>query len=115
MRYIKLFENFDEGFVLPNHRNSNDERFTIERVKIFSKREIEEIGNFLGDNVNKIETNLLTSIGFWMPYKDRKSTKKYISIDKFKDEWFLLRDYPHYYECDQMYGLLNCLKSLLPK
>lgn len=118
MIYLKLFENFkNAGFVKynPGTRSDNDTRFAIENAKIFDKKEIRAIKDILdGYNVSKFETHLLTNIGFWMPYKDVKSTKKYISIDKFKDEWFLLTDYPFFYECDQIDGLINCLKTLLP-
>lgn len=57
----------------------------------------------------------VTDISFWMPYKDIVSTKKYIKISSYKDEWFLLTDHPYYYKCDQIDGVIECLKTLLAR
>lgn len=61
------------------------------------------------------EDQKVIDISFWMPYKDIVSTKKYIKISSYKDEWFLLTDHPYYYKCDQIDGVIECLKTLLPQ
>ena len=118
MKYIKFFENFDLGFkkvVYP--RVANDERFIAKRTKIFNNDEIKEISDLHGKyGVKELNTDsLVNRIGIRIPYKDIKSTDKYISIEKYKDEWYLVNDHPFYYECDQMSGLIEFLKSVLPK
>lgn len=114
MIYLKIFEDFDSGFKVWNPRTNNN-KFLVEKAKIFSKEEINSIKEVLKGNISNLNTYHLSSISFYMDYKDIKSSKKHITIEKFNDEWFLLTDYPTFYECDQLDGLLRCLKNLLPK
>lgn len=121
----KKNESKDLGFINKQSR-SLGEKFTINNTQKFKDKDIDKIKSLLEPyDVTDFEIklpskgtkirSLVHSIGFWMPYKDIKSTRKYISIESFKDEWFLVGDYPHYYECDQIEGVINCLKALLPE
>lgn len=113
MKYLKKFnESSDGGFKLASR--AVGDRFTISKVVEFDQNDLDKIKSLLskwGVNIDLVGNK----ITFWMPYKDIKSTRKYIKIESYQDEWFLLSDYPMYYECDQIEGVINCLKTLLPK
>jgi hypothetical protein len=114
----KRNESLDLGFlnVKPGDLGS---KFRNDKSSYIKQKDIDKIKSILkpyglkdSDYYNNDDDS--SSLGFWMPYKDIKSTRKYIRIESFKDEWFLLTDYPHYYECDQIEGVISCLKTLLP-
>lgn len=124
MRYLKVFENFDLGFSeisfgsrgpvskgVEKFTNNNSEEFTdleIKQIKIFLKKyEIDETNL-------KIIPGSGGSIAVLLPYKDTMCEKS-ILVEKFKDEWFLVTDYPFFYECDQIYGVINFFKKVLSK
>lgn len=108
--WSKFNESSGEGFT--QKRTSS---LTYDKSVEFNQMDLDKVKNLLspwGVNINWSSSHC---INFWIPYKDVKSTRKYIKIEAYQDEWFLLRDYPFYYECDQIDGVINCLKTLLPK
>lgn len=143
MKYLRLFENFNSGFREISYGSRGPvskgiKKFSYNNKEKLTDSDISRIKTFLrGYNVDRFEieisrpaglfTRIFTqqrngtaaavppdSIGSWIPYKDIKPTKKFIRIEKYKDEWFIIKDHPFFYECDQIDGVINCLKTLLP-
>lgn len=132
MIYLKLFENFDLGFREISYGSRGPvskgiEKFNVKNINNFTNSEIDQIEKILEmynctmkyeyDNLNveKVKSDIPVALSAWMPYKDMKSTKKNIRIEKYKDEWFKVVDYPFFYECDQIDGVINFLKTILPE
>lgn len=93
------------------------EKLNAKNIDDFTTTEVDQIKKFLRKYDVELENTEFTSkhnICAWIPYKSMTSTKKFIDIKKYKDEWFIVTDYPFFYECDQIDGVINCLKSLLP-
>lgn len=111
----RIFESVkfdDSGFI--RYISNNDNKFNPSNKDLFNNKEVNEIKDILVKyRVSEFNTSDPSKIKFYIPYRDKK-LKKYIRIEKYKDEWFLLVDYLFCYECDQLDGLLNCLKSILP-
>lgn len=105
MKYIKLFENYSDGFSEYKYSGvENDKRFTIGKLEDFTKEEI--------DQISKTGNVKLSYVGDTIFYFE------IIKISKFKDEWYLVSVYGGYnenYECGQFDGLINCLNYLKNK
>lgn len=106
----------NSGFkeISPRERNFAG-KFTIEKETTFNKNDIQTIRSFLTSkwDIRDFEVSV-DEISFWMPYKIG-STKKHIRISSYNDEWFLIANHPFFYECDQIDGVIECLKTLLPE
>lgn len=123
MKYLKIFENFDLGFREISFGSRGPVSKGIGRFQNgeeFTESEANQIEKFL--NRYGVSTSVeyqsgfgKNTIGGWMPLKDKETPKKFIRIEKFKDEWFLVTDYPFYYECDQIEGVISFLKTILPE
>lgn len=91
-------------------------KFTIEKETTFNENDIQTIRSFLTSkwDIRDFEVSV-DQISFWMPYRSIGSPNKHIRISSYNDEWFLLANHPFFYECDQVEGVINCLKTLLPQ
>jgi hypothetical protein len=123
MKYLKIFEKFN-GFREISYGSRGPasegvEKFFASNLDIFTDVEFDQIKSLLRKyRVDKFELEQGSyehpiGVGTWIPYKDT-SMKKYIKVEKYKDEWFQVTDYPFFYECDQINGVIKCLKTLLP-
>lgn len=127
MKYLKLFEN-NNGFVeltemeFRNIIIPNGIIYSNEEAEDISLPELQEIKNIAGD----YDVDLTKSI------KATKMCKVYVrkkgslsgtgiiySITKLKDEWFFLEVFVvgnlsdrKYYKCDQISGLIDCIKKI---
>lgn len=117
MKYIKLFENFDEldGFkeyeIIPG-----DNRFKYDRKEDLSE-DLEIIRKFL---VHNGSTDISTAIKYGALQKiSFYNNNIFHTIEKYKDDWFMIMvrqsERNKFYECDQLDGLLNCIKYLISK
>lgn len=118
MRYLKIFEEFDLGFKGYNNSSEIGDKFLATNIENLVESEINQITEFLdGYEVFYTNDEKRNNIGVWIPYKDMKGNtmqqRKYIKIERFKDEWFLVTDYPSFYECDQVNGVINFLKTII--
>lgn len=114
MKYLKFFENYKRCPIGP----TND-KFKFERQDEFTNNELITIQELIKHYDGKFKyDNSLSEIIITI-------SKKYVIheliIYKFIDEWFLIMDTnakgfspnPCYYECDQIEGVINCLKKII--
>lgn len=116
---IKKFENFQEKKeilyrLLPIESNGNKgdgnwehhlnyksvcfAQFEIDfLIKTFSKY-------IISDNIKK--DGLRSCCSFYL-------NNNFIIIDKYEDDWFMVSDYPHYYSCDSIEGVVQYLKTII--
>lgn len=107
----------NSGFKEISSRERNfGNKFTIEKETTFNENDIQTIRSFLTPkwDIRDFEVSV-DQISFWMPYRSIGSPNKHIRISSYDDEWFLLDNHPFFYECDQVEGVINCLKTLLPQ
>lgn len=138
MNHLKLYENFKD-FEEVNYDDFFKERnrvLTDDEVDEFSKSELFEITKILSGYVymtrNISQSSRSKSV--LLDIHKRKGKDKFgqptyenspsFKVMKFSDDWFLLIDNTNllkrsrgyrsqrYYKCDQIYGVVNCLKSI---
>ena len=122
MKLIKVFDNFNLGYEkiqtidIPQFSRDKSEKFTLSEIDEIKNNiselllgEIREHRNARG---NSIYFQLYKVEGF-------KEYRRLLNIYKYKDEWFNVNvekiSGPSNivsYKCDQLDGLINCLKSI---
>ena len=105
MKYIKLFENNKDGYEVITHDDFM--RWPMKSMVSISERNINIISRILSkyislSNIN-VNKNDLGYNYFALEFGDY--------IFESDDEWFFLVINNRYYKCDQLDGLLNCLKN----
>jgi hypothetical protein len=112
MKYLKLFEQMEDKsyYVVPP-----DEIHNFERMKLVSISSLERILNIL----SKYEKHGLEVCDYHganyikFPFKNFK--KEHVIISEGVDEWYRVtipsRTMPIRYKCDQIDGLISCLKD----
>lgn len=121
MKYIKVYEAFGKGYKQLTLRSTGGEdddwtRFTSDKLVDITDAEIDRITKSFPNVTRQLEVGSLHNyIGGWIDHKSSDTTKKYISISKYEDDWFLVTDYPCYYACDQVEGVIEYLKSIIRK
>jgi adenosylcobinamide amidohydrolase len=112
MKYLKLYEALEKGYKKLSSMSTgpgDDEwnRFLSDKVRNLSYREADRITKCIKFiDHSKIELKE-TYISVYL-----QNIKSHISITKYDDEWFLVIDYPYYYACDGVDGVIEYLKSI---
>ena len=106
MRYLKLFEDRSD---LDYYKISHSEWSDLVRDRIdYSDVEIKSIESILG------RTQLISYTSDSLKMMYGRGRYRYISIAVLPDEWYVISDgMGWYYKCDQIRGLLGCLKAII--
>jgi hypothetical protein len=119
MKYIKVYEAFGKGYKQLSNRSTGQgddddwSRFTSDKVtKEITDAEVARITKSFPDFFRQ---RLPSCIGGWIDHKSSYTTKKYVGISKYEDDWFLISDNPYFYACDQVEGVIEYLKSIQRK
>lgn len=139
MKYLKYFEN--NTYQEISDDNTFDIDLSDDNLEQFTQREVDTIlavwpnvrkfkdgtqngstSNFIMNDkfrlrVNKTEITieLIKKLDFGKEGPSTVYPTAY-TIYKMKDEWFILSDYikSNHYRCDQIDGVTDCLKSIIP-
>jgi hypothetical protein len=112
MKYLKEYNQHDLGFKMvdPSVRYS-----TALEVEDFKNIELDQISSELKSKY-AIDYNYSEILGINRVYI-RNNNYTVCEITKIRDDWFILVDMTkspvyYYYKCDQIDGVLNCLKKI---
>lgn len=135
MKYLKLFEYVNEfqeiskdkylSLTYPDNDNDHLWLKNDDEIEDISRQDITQIKNILKGKylfqLGKDGTNVIHNLSIRSPEGPGGQGNHLIyDISKHRDEWFyvehlistlLLKSERKYYKCDQLSGLLDCLKS----
>lgn len=107
MRYIKEYNQHSYWSKITSHQFYND---AIDNAIGFDSDEVRDLRKIVPGFTLKMDSSYCYNSTIYI----RQNDLTVYVINKTVDEWFYLldREFYRYYKCDQMDGLMECLKEL---